>query len=85
MARTVVTIIGMADRRSGTSKTGKPFDFVECAFQYTNLYGDKQAVACSVIDGHIYDKLALRVGDKYDAIVNQFNGKTYVDLIDPVY
>ena len=85
MARTVVTIIGMADRNAGTSsKTGKAYDFVECAFQYTNPW-DKQAVACSVIDGQIYDKLALRVGDKYDAIVNQFNGKTYVDLIDPVY
>lgn len=84
MARTVVTIIGMADRSAGTSrKTGKSFDFVECAFQFENSWG-KQVVACSVIDGHIYDKLGLGVGDKYDAIVNQFNGKTYVDLIDPV-
>lgn len=85
MARTVVTIIGMASRKSGTSsKTGKSYDFVECAFQFTDSR-DKYAVACSVIDGELYDKLALRVGDKYDAIVNQFNGKTYVDLIDPVY
>lgn len=85
MARTVVTIIGMADRNVGTSnKTGKAYDFVECAFQYVNPW-DKQAVCCSGIDGQTYDKLGLRVGDKYDAIVNQFNGKTYVDLIDPVY
>lgn len=85
MARTVVTIIGMADRYAGTSsKTGKSYDFVECAFQYTTSR-DKQAVVCSAIDGQTYDKLGLHIGDKYDAIVNNFNGKTFVDLIDPVY
>lgn len=84
MARTVVTIIGMADRMAGTSpKNNKAYDFVETAFKFENGRG-KQAVACATIDGQTYDKLGLCVGDMYDAIVNQFNGKTYVDLIEPV-
>lgn len=85
MARTVLTIIGMSDRNAGTSsKTGKSYDFVEAAFEFVNPR-NKKSVAVATIDGQIYDKLGLHVGDQYDAIVNQFNGKTYVDLIDPVY
>lgn len=85
MARTVVTIIGLADRNAGTSsKTGKAYDFIEAAIQFENQWG-KAAVACAVIDGPTYDKLGINTGDKYDAIVNQFNGKTYLDLIEPVY
>lgn len=85
MARTVVTVVGMADRMAGiSSKTNKSYDFVKMAFQYVNPW-DKNSVCVAAIDGATYDKLGIQTGDKFDAIVSQFNGKTYVDLIDQVF
>ena len=85
MARTVVKVVGMADRVTGTSnKTGNPYDFCEVAVTFVNQWG-KNAVAVAALDGFILDKLNVQVGDKYDAVVNTFNNKTYVDLIDSVY
>jgi len=85
MARCVVTVVGMADRMKGNSKkTGNAYDLVECAFTYRNQWGNN-SVACSMIDGPVVDQMGVKVGCKFDAVVNQYNGKTYVDLIDEVY
>lgn len=84
MARCVVSVVGMADRMKGTSKnTGKAYDLVEIAVTFCNQWGNN-AVACAMLDGGVIDDLDVKVGRKYDAIVNQFNGKSYIDLIDEV-
>lgn len=84
MARCVVTVVGMADRMKGTSKkTGKDYDMQEVAVTYRNSWGDK-AVACSFLDGPLVDQMEVKVGRQYDAVVNQYNGKTYIDLIAEV-
>lgn len=84
MARCIVTVVGMADRMTGTAKnTGKPYDMCEAAFTFRNQWG-KNAVACAMIDGAVLDQMGVSVGSSYDAVVNQYNGKTYVDLIDEV-
>lgn len=85
MARCVVTVVGLADRMKGNSKkTGNPYDMCEAAFTFRNQWGNN-AVACAYIDGSVLDQMAVKVGCKYDAVVNQYNGKTYIDLIDEVF
>ena len=85
MARTVVKVVGMADRSIGTSKkTGLAYDFCEVAFTFVNRW-QQNAVAVAALDGSVLDKFDVHVGDQFDAIVNTFNNKTYVDLIDQVY
>ena len=85
MARTVVTVVGMADRCSGKSgKTGKDYDFCEIAVSFVNQW-NRNAVAIANLDGPVLDKLGVKVGDQYEASVITVNGKTYVDLIDEVF
>ena len=84
MARCVLTVVGMADRMKGTSKnTGKAYDLVEVAVTFCNQWGSN-SVACSFLPGDLVDELDVKVGRKYDAVVNQVNGKSYIDLIDEV-
>lgn len=84
MARCVVTVVGMADRMKGTSKkTGKAYDMVEVAITFRNQWGNN-SVACATVDGPVVEQMNVQVGCKYDAVVNQYNGKTYIDLIDEV-
>lgn len=84
MARCIVQVVGMADRMKGTSKkTGKDYDMQEVAITFKNAWGDN-AVACAMIDGVVIDHMGVQVGQHFDAVVNQYNGKTYVDLIDEV-
>lgn len=84
MARTLVTVVGMADRMKGTSKkTGKDYDMQELAVTFRNQWGDN-SVACAFVDGPVVEQMRVKVGCTYDAVVNQYNGKTYIDLIDEV-
>lgn len=84
MARCVVTVVGMADRMFGTSKkTGKHYDMQEIAITFKNQWGNN-SVACATVDGPVIDQMDVQVGFRYDAVVNQYNGRTYVDLIDLV-
>lgn len=84
MARCVVKVIGMADRMKGMAKnTGKPYDMVECAFSFVNAWGNN-AVACSMIDGSVIDKMQVRIGCRYDASVMTQNGRTYIDIFQEV-
>lgn len=85
MARCVVTIVGVADRMKGTSKkTGKDYDMQEVAITFKNPWGSN-SVACATVDGPLIDDLGVQVGCKYDAVVNTYNGRTYLDLIEEVY
>lgn len=84
MARTLVTVVGMADRMKGTSKkTGKAYDMQELAVTFRNQWGNN-SVACATVDGAVVEHMRVKVGCTYDAVVNQYNGKTYIDLIDEV-
>ena len=84
MARCVVTVVGMADRMTGTSKkTGKPYDMQELAVTFVNQWGN-DSVACCTVDGEAIDHLQVKVGCQYDAVINQYNGKAYLDLIEEV-
>lgn len=84
MARCVVTVVGMSSRMKGTSKkTGKPYDLQDLAVTFVNQRGDN-SVACCTVDGAAIDTLQVKVGCQYDAVINQYNGKSYIDLIDEI-
>lgn len=84
MARCIVTVVGMADRMKGTSKkTGKDYDMQEIAIVFRSQWGTN-SVACATVDGPVIDQMCVQVGCQYDAVVNHYNGRTYIDLIDIV-
>lgn len=83
MARTVVTVVGMASRNKGISqKNGKAYDMQEVAVTFPNVWdATKQSVAVSTFSGDIMDELGVHVGGKYIASVNVTRSATYIDLI----
>lgn len=82
MAKSIVTVIGMADRVTGKNKeTGKPYDFRKVAFSFKNNYGSND-VSVNTVDGSILDELDVQIGRDYIAAVNQVKKVYYIDLID---
>lgn len=83
MARTVVTVVGMASRNKGVStRTGKSYDMQEAVMTFPNPWDkDKQSVALAVFDGALCDELQVHVGGQYVASVNATRSGTFVDLI----
>ena len=85
MAKTTVSVIGMADRTRGTKKdTGATFDFCRVAFSFTNQF-NKNDVAVVSVQGVDLDKFNIKTGDVYLAVVNQINKVYYIDLIEPIF
>ena len=82
MAKCNVTVIGMADRARGKSKSGKDFDFCNVAFSYQDSWGNNR-VCCTILNGSDVDQFGVRVGMEYVASVMEIrdSGKVYVDLI----
>lgn len=82
MAKSVVTVIGMADRVTGkNNETGKPFDFRKVAFSLVNNYGSND-VTVNIVDGSVLDELDVQIGKEYIAAVNQVKKVYYIDLIE---
>lgn len=84
MAKTIVSVIGMADRVTGKNKeSGKGYDFRKVAFSFANQYGSND-VSVNIVDGDTLDQLDVQVGHKYRAVVNQVKKIYYIDLIEQV-
>ena len=84
MSRSIVTVIGMADRMTGINKeSGKDYDFRKVAFAFENQYGSND-VSVNIVDGSILDDLDVQIGREYYAVINQFKKIYYIDLIKPV-
>lgn len=82
--KTVVTVLGMGDRVTGKNRdTGKPFDFRKVAFGFVNNYGSND-VSVNIVDGSDLDELAVQVGCRYEAVVNQVKKVYYIDLLKPI-
>lgn len=83
MARTVVTVVGMASRNKGvSSRTGKAYDMQEAVMTFKNPWDpEKQSVALATFDGAVCDELQVHVGGEYVASVNMTRTGTFVDLI----
>ena len=83
MARTVVTVVGMASRNKGVSaRNGKAYDMQEAVMTFPNPWDQtKQSVTIATFDGAICDELNVHVGGQYVASVNVTRSGTFVDLI----
>lgn len=84
MAKSIVTVVGMADRVTGKNKeSGKDYDFRKVAFSFLNQYGSND-VSVNIIDGSTLDELDVQIGREYLAVVNQVKKVYYIDLIEQV-
>ena len=52
-------------RRSGTSKTGKPYDFTACSVSYSAFGVEGNQVAEVIVDARLIQYDALKIGDHY--------------------
>lgn len=53
-------------RRSGMSKSGKPYDFTACSVSYSAFGVEGNQVAEVIVDARIIHYDALKIGDHYD-------------------
>ena len=75
-------IVGMGERKSGTSKKGRAYDFTP----FHMIYEDKntEGFACAVanVDQSILDPIPLpKVNDEIDIFCHFYNGSMTVDGI----
>lgn len=79
--RKTVTIYGVGERKSGTSKKGNPYDFKEVAigYQHKNFLGEK--VETVGIDTAAIGDMILTPGMVVEVEMFTFNFKTYVTAI----
>lgn len=81
--RNPIQIVGLGDRKTGTSKAGKPYDFVAVSFLYPDKYTTGSKAATSLVPGTEVDAVGgLRIGQEYDAVYHTgANGAVYIDAI----
>lgn len=66
---TKIQIVGCGERRTGTGKNGKPYDFVNVHFLYEDRYTEGMAAASCMIDGNVFEKQKLIPGTFADVIM----------------
>lgn len=82
--RTNITIVGVGERKSGTSKnTGKAYDFVPVSFTFEDPYESTCGVLASThaIPGKDFEKNPVYVGDVHDAFLTQYKGQWQIGAI----
>ena len=81
--RTIANVVGVGQRRQGTSKnSGKAYDFQSIAITYCDGKIAGEAAATPLINGPDLDALGgVRVGDHLDIVAHEYGGKLLVDAI----
>lgn len=81
--RNPIQIVGLGDRKIGTSKAGKPYDFVAVSFLYPDKYTTGSKAATSLVSGTEVDAVGgLLIGQEYDTVYHTGpNGVVYIDAI----
>ena len=75
-------IIGMGERKSGTSKKGRAYDFTPFHLVYEDKNTEGFAVATANVDQSILDPIPLpKVNDEIDLFCHFYNGSMTVDGI----
>lgn len=80
--RKTVQIMGIGQRKSGTSKkTGKPYDFLEISIGYDSpgFTGLRCETIC--ISSSLIGATELVPGEFVDIVSHEYNFKTYIDAI----
>ncbi len=66
---TKIQIVGCGERRTGTGKNGKAYDFVNVHFLYEDKYTEGMAAASCMIDGKVFEEQKLIPGTFADVIM----------------
>ena len=75
-----ITIVGVGQRMSGTSKkTGKPYDFTEISFTYEDEQTEGVKACCSLVDQSILEGYEISPGWVHDVVMHYNMGKVVVD------
>lgn len=83
MARANITVVGLGDRKKGTSsKNGKPYDFQPVSFLYEDTWTRGQKAVTANVSGSDIDGMGgLNIGCTYDAVFHNYNNTVAVDAI----
>lgn len=79
--RTTVTIVGVGERRTGKSKNGKAYDFVDVAFTYPDRNMEGVNAGCCALDGAEFERSSLSPGLVVDAIILERHFRPYIAAI----
>lgn len=64
-----IEIVGCGERRTGTGKNGKPYDFVTVHFLYEDRHTEGKAAASCMIDGAVFEQQQLWPGATAECIM----------------
>ena len=75
-------IVGIGERKSGTSKKGRSYDFTPFHLVYPDKATDGLAAACANVDQSILDAIPMpKVNDEVDLFCHFYNGSMTIDGI----
>lgn len=80
--RTTAKVVGIGERKSGTSKKGRNYDFTPLHLIYADKNTEGYAVACTNVDQSILDAIPRpKVNDEIEIFCHFYNGSMTVDGI----
>ena len=80
--RTKAKVVGIGERKAGTSKKGRKYDFTPFHLIYPDKNTEGWAVACTNVDQSILDAIPMpKVNDEIEISCHFYNGSMTVDGI----
>lgn len=82
--RTYITIVGVGERMTGTSKTsGRNYDFVPVSFTYDDPYNSTRGQLAETVNvpGNMAEPAQLTPGDVLDVVMHKQNYRLVIDAI----
>lgn len=76
--KTVVTIVGVGERRTGTGKNGKKYDIANVAFTYPDTRMEGVNAGNCVINGADLDTYSIYPGVEVNALIMYRNYQPYI-------
>lgn len=80
--RTKAKVVGIGERKAGTSKKGRNYDFTPFHLIYPDKNTEGWAAACTNVDQSILDAIPMpKVNDEIEIFCHFYNGSMSVDGI----
>lgn len=77
----LITIVGIGDRKAGVGKNGKPYAFTPVHYTRKDAYVNGLVAESANIDDQTLSKCRPEIGKTYEAVTHYANFHTYVDAI----
>lgn len=79
--RATVEIVGIGQRKAGTSKKGVAYDMIPLCIAWEDRNFKGRACANVMCDGHEYDRSGVQVGEIRDVVMHEANFRLQLDAI----